>query len=442
MALSTSTDFKNELGLDLRQFLPIVARFDEFIRPFCAALDAFHADWSGWGGKATYYFTGKQAWVDARLKALDTAEHLLYRLCDLSQEGLANSRPSRLVLMRLMVEIQQAHLEMVDYVNTKNLKLYTPDRATLGTAALRQLDADWDALRNGTGAVKLPAGAQYARGNREVRAIHARLLSRPHGRELMRWILKDTEADPEWPVKLVLTQAFTPSANFRQKVVINKQRLLTTSGDLERLKGEYEGMTQELTHMEESARREGEPWGELRKRLASTSKPYAELAEARERLSKPMFDMEVEIGWYDEDGHGEDYLTSEPAPGLAGKSATGGRGSQLSLRSGLRDSTQRNYSRDQHPIPAPAFIVYGHELIHILQNRYPTRMVLQPQPYTTGHAKHGYSNTTEHETIRALRKHRTAEHLPFFENQLRDEHQLTKRKHHTGTSAFELGETD
>ncbi|NNC07849.1 hypothetical protein HJC10_34040 [Corallococcus exiguus] len=81
-------------------------------------------------------------------------------------------------------------------------------------------------------------------------------------------------------------------------------------------------------------------------------------------------------------------------------------------------------------------------LDHILQNRYPSRMVLQPQPYTNVHAKHGYSNTTEHETIRALRKVRTAEHLPFYENQLRDEHQLTKRKHHTGTSAFELGETD
>ncbi|RKH05270.1 hypothetical protein [Corallococcus carmarthensis] len=440
MALSTSTNFKNELGLDLRQLLPIVARFDEFIRPFCAALDAFHADWSGWGGKATYYFTGQQSWVDARLKALDTAEHLLYRLCDLEQERLAHSKASRLVLMRLLVEIQEKHIEMVDYVHTKNLKLFTPDRSTLGTAARNQLDADWDALRNGTGAVKLPTGAQYARGNREVRAIHARLLSRPHGRELMRWILRETREDPQWPVTLVLTQAFTPSATFRQKVVVNKQRLVATSDELQRLKGEYEGMSQELTRIEEDARQGSEAWGELRKRLAESSRPYAELSKRREGVDKRVGELEVELGWYDEDGHGEDYLLSEPAPGLAGKGS--GRGSRLSLRSGLRDSTQRNYSREQHPIPAPAFIVYGHELIHVLQNRYPTRMVLQPQPYTHGHAKHGYSNTTEHETIRALRKHRTAEHLPFFENQLRDEHQLTKRKHHTGTSAFELGETD
>ncbi|RKI42909.1 hypothetical protein D7X55_38940 [Corallococcus sp. AB049A] len=41
----------------------------------------------------------------------------------------------------------------------------------------------------------------------------------------------------------------------------------------------------------------------------------------------------------------------------------------------------------------------------------------------------------------ALRKLRKAEHLPFYENRLREEHQLTQRKHHTGTSAFELGET-
>ncbi|NRD61820.1 hypothetical protein HRD49_08625 [Corallococcus exiguus] len=441
MALSTSADFKSDLGMDPRHLLPLVSRLDDFIRPFCAALDAFHADWSGWG-KASYFLTGKQTWVDAKLKALDTAEHLLYRLCDVEQERLEHSTASRLLLMQFLVEIQEAHIEMVDYVHVNNLKLYTPDRGTLGTAALNQLDADWNALRNGTGAVKLPTGAQYARGNREVRAIHARLLSRPHGRELMRWILRDTEADPEWQVTLVLTQAFTPSANFRQKVVVNKQRLQATSDELKRLEAEYEGMTQELSRIEESARRGNEPWGELRSRLASTSRPYAELAEARDALSPRMGAMEVEIGWYDEDGHGEDYLLSEPAPGLAGKRPSGGRGSQLSLRSGLRDSTQRNYSRDQHPIPAPAFIVYGHELIHILQNRYPTRMVLQPQPYTNVHAKHGYSNTTEHETIRALRKVRTAEHLPFYENQLRDEHQLTKRKHHTGTSAFELGETD
>lgn len=438
MALSTSEDFKLDLGMEPHRLLPIVSRLDDFIRPFCAALDAFHADWSGWG-KATYYFTGKQTWVDAKLKALDTAEHLLYRLCDLEQERLANSKASRLLLMRLLVEIQEAHIEMVDYVHTKNLKLYTPDRATLGTAALNQLDADWDALRNGTGAVKLPIGAQFARGNREVRAIHARLLSRPHGRELMRWILRETQEDPQWPVTLVLTQAFTPSANFRQKVVINKQRLVATSEELQRLKSEYEGMSQELTRVEEEARKGSESWGELRKRLAESSKPYAELVERRKVVDKRIGELEVEIGWYDEDGHGEDYLLSEPAPGLAGKGS--GRGSRLSLRSGLRDSTQRNYSRAQHPIPAPAFIVYGHELIHVLQNRYPTRMVLEPQAYAREHTKHGYSNTTEHETIRALRKHRTARHLPFYENQLREEHQLTQRKHHTGTSAFELGET-
>ncbi|MFL5351643.1 hypothetical protein [Archangium sp.] len=108
----------------------------------------------------------------------------------------------------------------------------------------------------------------------------------------------------------------------------------------------------------------------------------------------------------------------------------------------MRDSTQRNDSSEQYPIPAPAFIVYGHELIHVLQNRYPLKLVLQLQAYESGHKKHRYSNTTEHETIRALRKHRTGEHLPFYENLLRDEHQLTPRKHHTGTTAFDLGEMD
>ncbi|MHA7627266.1 hypothetical protein [Corallococcus sp. M7] len=439
MALSTSAEFQAQLRREAHPLAPIASRRDEFVQPFCAALDAFHADWSGWG-KTTYYFTGKQTWVDAKLRALDAAEHLLYLLCDLEQERLAGSKASRLVLMRLLVEIQEKHIEMVDYVHTKNLKLYTPDRATLDPDELDQLDEDWDALRNGTGAVRLPVGPEYARGNREVRAIHARLLSRPHGRELMRWILEDTEEQPEWPVTLVLTQAFTPSANFRQKVEVNKLRLAATAEELERLKAEYEEMDQELTRLEEAAQQDNESWGELRKRLMSSSKPYADLRTRRDTVGARMGELEVELGWYDEDGHGEDYLLSEPAPGLAGKGS--GRGSRLSLRSGLRDSTQRNYSRAQHPIPAPAFIVYGHELIHVLQNRYPTRMVLEPQAYAREHTKHRYSNSTEHETIRALRKLRTNAHLPFYENKLREEHQLTMRKHHTGTSAFELGETD
>ncbi|RKH73573.1 hypothetical protein [Corallococcus aberystwythensis] len=440
MALSTSAEFKSDLGMAPTQLLPIVSRLNEFVRPFCAALDAFHADWSGWGGKATYYLTGKQAWVDARLKALDAAEHLLYGLFDLERERLARSRPSRLLLMRLLVEIQEKHIELVDYVHTKNLLLYTPDRATLGTAALNQLDADWNALRNGTGAVTLPTDAASARGNREVRAIHARLLSRPHGRLLMRWILASTPTDAVWPVTLVLTQAFTPSAQFRQQVAVNRQRLGEMSGQLRPLEEEYETVGQELSRMEGEARRGSEPWGELRERLKGASKAYADLSAAQGELGRRIDHIRDELPKYEDDGHGEDYMLTEPAPGIAGKIV--GRGSRLSLRAGLRDSTQRNYSGERYPIPAPAFIVYGHELIHVLQHRYPTRMVLEPLTYPHSHAKHGYSNTTEHETIRALRKHRTDAHLPFFENQLREEHQLSKRKHHTGTTAFDLGETD
>ncbi|RKH38589.1 hypothetical protein D7X96_13640 [Corallococcus interemptor] len=440
MALSTSEDFKLDLGVEPLRLLPIVSRLEDFVRPFCAALDAFHADWSGWGGKATYYFTGKQAWVDARLAALDAAEHLLYRLFDLERERLSRSKASRLLLMRLLVEIQEKHIELVDYVHTKNLLLFTPDRATLGTAARQQLDADWDALRNGTGAVALPTDAQFARGNREVRAIHARLLSRPHGRSLMRWILASTPQDPVWPVTLVLTQAFTPSAQFRQRVAANRQRLTEMSGQLRPLEEEYEAVGQRLSQMEVEARRGNEPWGELRERLKVASRAYAELSATQGELGGRIDHIRDELPKYEEDGHGEDYMLTEPAPGIAGK--TSGRGSRLSLRSGLRDSTQRNYSGEQYPIPAPAFIVYGHELIHILQHRYPTRMVLDPLTYPHGHTKHGYSNTTEHETIRSLRKRRTGAHLPFFENQLREEHQLPKRKHHNGTTAFDLGELD
>ncbi|MFB1484386.1 hypothetical protein [Corallococcus sp. RDP092CA] len=440
MALSTSAEFKSDLGMEPRQLLPIVSRLDDFVRPFCAALDAFHADWSGWGGKATYYFTGKQAWVDARLRALDTAEHLLYRLFDLERERLTSSRASRRLLMRLLVEIQEKHIELVDYVHTKNLLLFTPDRATLGTAARAQLDADWDALRNGTGAVALPADPRFARGNREVRAIHARLLSRPHGRELMRWILASTAEDPVWPVTLVLTQAFTPSARFRQQVAVNRQRVTEMTDQLRPLEEEYEAVGGQLSQMEGEARRGNEPWGELRERLKVSSKPYADLSTRQDELGRRIDHIKDELPKYEEDGHGEDYMLTEPAPGIAGKAS--GRGSRLSMRSGLRDSTQRNYSGEQYPIPAPAFIVYGHELIHILQHRYPTRMILDPLVYPHGHAKHAYSNTSEHETIRALRKRRTAEHLPFFENQLREEHQLPRRKHHNGTTAFDLGETD
>ncbi|MCY1030115.1 hypothetical protein OV207_01495 [Corallococcus sp. BB11-1] len=440
MALSTSAVFKAALDANVPGMTVVRAHGGDFVRPFCTALDAYHGDWSGLFAKATYYFRSAQPWAHAKLKALDDAEHLLYALFDQERARLVAAQAARMLLMRMLVEIQQAHIDLVDYLHTNNLKLYTPDRGLLGDAALRQLDADWDALRNGTGAVKLPSGAPYERGNREVRAIHARLLSRAHGRSLMRWILDVTEASPEWPVTLALTPAFTPSATFRQKVVLNKARLDTMSGQIEPLTRQFDELSGIVSKMETDARRGTEPWAVLRERLRAESREYVEAYEACEEVGSRLDFIKSELPRYEEDGHGEDYMLSEPAPGLAGKGT--GRSSVLRLRTGLRDSTQRNFSSDGHTIPAPAFIVYGHELIHVLQNRYPQMMVLHIQPYAHGHGKHGYSNTTEHETIRSLRKLRTDAHLPFYENQLRAEHRLTARKHHTGTSAFDLHETD
>ncbi|RKG84426.1 hypothetical protein D7V88_22020 [Corallococcus terminator] len=120
MALSTSADFKSELGLDPHRFLPIIGHNEDFIRPFCAALDAYHA-----GSSFGSYFSSAQPWADARMKALDEAEHLLYRVFDWERERLATSKKSRVLLMRLLVEVQQAHIDLVDCIHTKNLQLYT-----------------------------------------------------------------------------------------------------------------------------------------------------------------------------------------------------------------------------------------------------------------------------------------------------------------------------
>lgn len=176
------------------------AAADPFIVAISQTLDQFHAD-----SAPLIPLPGRrQAFSDRRLRQLDQIEHSVYTWLD-QNRAAATGAGHRGTFEGLMDEIQEAHRTHIDYIHDHDLSLWTPDRAGLGAAAAGQLDADWDSLRNRTGNMAItdtsPAfgdgehpAHRHGTFHGEMRAIHARLLSRPQGRALMRQLLAGTGA--------------------------------------------------------------------------------------------------------------------------------------------------------------------------------------------------------------------------------------------------------
>ncbi|MBN1206038.1 MAG: hypothetical protein JXB05_14060 [Myxococcaceae bacterium] len=52
-------------------------------------------------------------------------EHRAYKLLDLERDRISKWKKPRMLMMRLLAELQQAHIEAVDYAHQNNLKLPT-----------------------------------------------------------------------------------------------------------------------------------------------------------------------------------------------------------------------------------------------------------------------------------------------------------------------------
>lgn len=396
-----------------------------YFKKIMSDLNRFHRETAPW-------LYGHQAYADKRIKALDDVEHTVYRWLNLIKDS-DELEPERKVVMKLLEEIQEAHIEMVDYIHTKNLKLYTPDRGQLSQSDQRSLDEAWDELRKGSGMVKFSSDQSATQSNKELRSIHARLLSRPHGRGLMSEILKVKDDEP-FSVLVKYTPAYTSTKEKRTAIAQNRKQM----EEYEKLRKKAE---EELLFWQDSTEKfeqANQNWGatyrERKLHLMQAHPPYR-LAQVRmEELMEVLNKVEGELVKFG-DADFPDYALGEPDPALAGGHD---EGSLVTLRTGLTDNTERNFDKAGRYIPAPAFIIYGHELVHVLQRRYPKQMILDPLNYPKTHPKGSYHNSTERETIRSLKKHREDGHIKFYENLLREEHGVTARKGHSGKSLSEI----
>jgi hypothetical protein len=110
----------------------------------------------------------------------------------------------------------------VEFIHRNDLDLWTPDRAKLSEADAAELDWAWHALRGSDesaapGLFQITDTATRQSGDTqtfesfpsELRAMHARLLSRPAGRELLKELLLASDLGPAVSIEPVHPQLLT-----------------------------------------------------------------------------------------------------------------------------------------------------------------------------------------------------------------------------------------
>lgn len=102
-------------------------------------------------------------------------------------------------------------------------------------------------------------------------------------------------------------------------------------------------------------------------------------------------------------------------------------GANIEIRPGITDSQYLNLDKGGDVLPSPAFILYGHELIHALHYKQGTKDKLHP-PYRITDYQHEpvkrWTKPEEHQTIESL------EDGAISENSLRKEHNMPSRGAH------------
>jgi hypothetical protein len=142
----------------------------------------------------------QQTYADRRMADLDALEKLIYAWLR-PRDGHPPRQGAPLTAANaLLDDVQATHRQFVNgYVHARNLQLWAADAPS--GAARATLNADWDALRNAqpnAGHVRVTEQARPGAGAPaqqipgfadEMRAMHARLLSRPSGRQLLHDLL-------------------------------------------------------------------------------------------------------------------------------------------------------------------------------------------------------------------------------------------------------------
>lgn len=329
-----------------------------------------------------------QDFTDGQTRDLDALEHDIYTWLDENRFNPA-TRVFMPKVLNVLDGVQAEHRGVIDEVHTRNLDLWTPDRESLGGIEQGRLQQAWNALRNDTGLIQ--GGGGGGQGPEELRAMHARLLSRPGGRRLLYTLLDMQHGDVRnRNVAIEFTPADTRSASQKAQVRALKTEQKRVA---ERLRG-----------------------------LAPTHPDYEDLMERQMDL---VSQIDIQGGASDAAAAS---AVDKPNAGIYGTRL--GSASNVKVRLGTRDSDDLAYDRLGRAIPSPAFLQYGHELIHALHFRNAQdRSAENFDAYRGG----PWSDREEHHTIEALNLFPGA----ISENELRAEHGISARYGHTGTSRDE-----
>ncbi|HEU0054688.1 MAG TPA: hypothetical protein VFQ39_15990, partial [Longimicrobium sp.] len=324
-----------------------------------------------------------QAWTDAQLRDLDDLEHRAYTWLD-ENRGIPAAKPFMRPMLDVLDGVQSQHVHMVEQVHTRNLELWTPDRDTMAHGDRQRLAGAWNALRNGTGNIQTPGGAGGGAAGNELRSMHARLLSRPAGRRLLYTHL---DVDPANTKGKRVDIAFTPPATRDPRVREQRGALEAQLRDVRARMTAY----------------------------ARDSEEYSDLDGTRRELM-----------WQISELGGASEAAKARAQGV--RDVHGWRDSHVDVQEGTRDSDTLARDWWGSYIPSPAWLQYGHELIHALhfrddQDR--TGVDLERYERTL------WGNQEEYQTIAGPARGALTENL------LRYEHGITARYGHGGGIARE-----
>lgn len=339
---------------------------DRNLAAIAAGLDRFH--------RGRGEFRSDQAYADNRAAGLDQATRgvhaYLAALGDLGETSLARD-----YMLDLLDELQEAHVEQVEYVNRNDLELYSA--TPLGRRGRRELNAAWNAIRRGTGAIRLPGGRENEADNRSTRAAFARLLSRPTGRALVKALLDQSRG------------AYRLNVGYTDRLSPEEQ------GRREANRAEYRRLNERYTALRAGGGTEEEV-------LAAHQALMPFLDEVR-----PDF---------------RNMAANEPAA-----ASKDGGNARLRVLRGLKDSENLNHSGvNRGLIASSAHVVLGHELVHALHYKRGEDDPGNPDDYARGTALHHWGNAEERRTIATGRGP--------TENRLRAEHGLPAREGHTGVA--------
>jgi hypothetical protein len=297
-----------------------------------------------------------QAIGDRKADALDEIEHAIYRFVDHHLDAL-HGNPTRSFLLDLLDEVQQAHIALVDFVHQRNLELFARD--VTDAAERSELNHDWDRARAGE------LGGDAA-DQPELRALLARLMSRRHGRDLVRELLNQRDGQR---IRIEPEDRVLPEEHEQRRQ--NRQRLEAAGAKLNALINS----------------------GDDGEELTAALQAHIELRD------EPM--------------------PQEPAHADPSRNV-------VHVLRRLKDSEVLTLDRHDNLIPAPAFLIFGHELIHALHYVKGERVVEDAERYHDGGDRQGWTSSEEFTTITGG----DSDPGQLSENLLRAEHQLTARHLH------------